>query len=101
MLLAIGIAIIQGATFLSYLIESSFFMHYPSEETHALMVGVAMFTAMMSIPTAIWNYIMVKDNQTKRDIASFIVSIMSFVFAIGFLITSFLIRIYARGMRFI
>ena len=97
MLLAIGIAIIQQVTFLSYLTESGFFTKPASQETHALMVGVALFSALLNIPTSIWNIIMIKEANKKRDIVGAVISIASFVFAVGYLIFDFTTRIHSQG----
>lgn len=99
MLLAIGIAIIQQVTFLSYLIESSFFTADATEETHALMIGVAMFSALLSVPSLVWNIIMVKEANRKKDIAGAVIAVATFVFGVGFVTFSFVNRIHAQGGR--
>ena len=99
MLSAIIIAVIQQLTFLSYLSESVFFTRSTSEEMHALMIGVAWFSALLSIPSFVWNLIMVKEVNDKKDIISLIVSSSTFVFGLGFLIFAFAFRIHAQGGR--
>lgn len=99
MLLAFAIAAIQQVTFLSYLFETTFFTQSASEEGHAIMVGVALFTAFMSIPSFFWNIIMVKESHEKRDIVSTIVAVATFAFGVGFLVFDFIYRIHALGGR--
>lgn len=100
MLLAFGIAIFQQMTFISYLFETSFLSRPASEESYALMIAVAVYSALLSVPSAIWNFIMVRDSQTKRDVASFIISIATFVFGIGFLVFAFITKLHERGLVF-
>ena len=99
MLLAIAIAILQQVTFLSYLMDSAFFTRATNEETHALMVGVAIFTAIMSVPATVWNISMVKDQNEKKDILGAIISVITFVLSITFLVISFVVRLYSLGRR--
>ena len=97
MFLAIAIAICQQTTFLSYLLESKFFTCSTTDETHALMIAMSIFSALLSVPSMIWNFIMARDNKTRRDYVSFIISIGTFLFGIGFLVFSFLHRLHSMG----
>ncbi len=99
MLLAISIAIVQQAVFLSYLFESSFFTQETSDETRAIMVAVALFSALLSIPASAWNIVMVKEAKEKRDIISLIISVGTFVFGAGYIIFSIIHRLHVQGGR--
>lgn len=99
MFIAIAIAIIQQTTFISYLLESNYLTKTANGEAHSLMIGVAMFSALLSIPAFFWNVIMSKEANRKKDIVGIIIAIGTFVFGIGFLIFDFVSRIHAMGAR--
>ena len=79
--------------------ESSFFTTEATQETHALMVGVAMISALLSIPSFVWNLIMVLEAKEKRDIIGTIISVATFIFGMGFLIFAFVHRVHVNGGR--
>lgn len=99
MFLAIAVVIIQQMTFLPYLFETVFFTRAASSESHSLMVGVAMLSALLSIPSFAWNFTMAYDEKTKKDIAGTIISVSTFIFGISFLIFDFVRRIHELGGR--
>ena len=99
MLLAFAIAAVQQLTFISYLLETTFFTRTASDDSHALMVGIALLSAFLSIPSFFWNFIMVKESNEKRDIVSTVVTLATFTFGAGFLIIDFVYRIHAMGLR--
>ena len=98
MLLALAIAAIQQTTFLSYLIETGFFTREGSADGRALMLGVALFSTFLSIPSFFWNLTMVKEAKEKRDIASIIVSVATFAFGVTFLAFAFVNRVHEVGL---
>lgn len=97
MILSIFIIAIQQLTFLTYLFESAFFTRTASEESRALMFAVALFSMILSLPSVIWNYSMVKDYKRKSDIVPFYISIFTLAFGVVYLVTAFVIRVHRIG----
>ncbi len=95
--LALVIAAVQQTVFLSYLLDTGFFTREGNQDTGLLMLGVALFSAFLSIPSFIWNVIMVKEGRGKRDIAGAIVSVATFVFGVVYLGFAFVNRVHAIG----
>lgn len=95
--LALSIAIFQQMTFLSYLSETAFFTRSASQEMHALMIGVSLFSAFLSLPAFIWNIIMVREVNDKKDVIGVLVSVATFAFGIGFLVFAYVTRLHAMG----
>lgn len=97
MLLAISIAIVQQVTFLCYLLESSFFTKHVSDRTYVFMIGVALFTAFLSIPSFFWNSNMIKESKKNKNFAGVIIAVATFIFGMGYIIFAFVSRIHAIG----
>ena len=97
MLLAFVIAGIQQAVLISYLIESSFFTAKVNETTFSLMLAVALFTGVLSIPSTFWNFIMFTDEKRRSNIAGFVVSILTLICGFGFVIYFYVSKIHANG----
>ena len=97
MLAAIVIAIIQEVMFTLYLFESGFFMYETAETSHSLITAIALFTTLLCVPVTIWNIIMVKERNDKKDIAGAIVAIATFTIGLTFLVVDFIFRLHSVG----
>ena len=99
MIAAIVILSVQLITFFKYLVETSLLTTATTDEMHALMVGVALYSAFACVPAFIWNLIMLKQNGRSKDVVGFIFAILASAFALGFLIFDFVSRIHGLGFR--
>lgn len=97
MFLAIILAIIQQLAFIPYLYETSFFTHETSMNSRGVMFAVAFFTAVLSIPSFIWNYTMTKDARKWSNIFPTVLSVITFLFGIGYVILAIILRIHLNG----
>ena len=96
--LAIGIAIVQQLTFFSLLFENSFFTKPASMDTRSLMFAVALFSTFLSVPSFIWNVIMVRSSRSRKDVISAVLSVATFAFGIGYLVFAFVQRTHDVGL---
>ena len=99
MIAAIVILLVQLTTFAKYLVETALLATSTTEEMHALMVGVAMYSAFACVPAFIWNLIMLKQNGRSKDVVGLVFAILASLFAFGFLIFDFVARIHGLGFR--
>lgn len=97
MLLAIAIALIQQIGFFFYVSESHFFTKGVSERTHVLILAIALFTTLLSVPSLFWNINMAKQLQKKKNYVSTAIAVATLVFGIGFVLFFYVSRIHAGG----
>ena len=97
MILAIVILLIQQMVFISYMFESSFFTVTISETGRSLLLMIGIFTAITSVPSLVWNFMMIKDGENRKNILSFIISIVTFVIGFGYVTFDYVSRIHATG----
>ena len=79
MFLALALLTIQDVTVLAYLLDSGFFATHSTEEMRALLFFVGLFTLLLSIPSIIWNYSMMKSSSKPKDYIGFVLSIISLI----------------------
>ncbi len=77
--------------------ETAVFTKQASEDTRALMFGIAIFSAVLSVPAFFWGAIMLRERGTKRDIASATVAVVTFAFGATYLVVAFVNRLHAVG----
>ena len=101
MLLAIAIVLIQQFTFLNFMLESKFFTRETSAETYALMIAVALYSAFLSVPSFVWNFNILRSDKRKINSLGVILSILTFIFGIVYLVAAYLIKLHTVGKTFI
>ena len=99
MLSAIIISVVQQVAFLVYLIVSPDLTGNSLVAMHALIVGIAIFTLIASVPSFVWNLMMVKDRGAKRDIVGIVFASLDLLLAATFLIFDYVTRINELGFN--
>ena len=98
MALSIAIAAIQQFAFLSFLIDSSFFMKTASDDSRALMFAIALFSAILSVPAIAWNVTMVRSARIKRNVIPTVISALTLVCGVTYLVFAFVSRVHRIGL---
>jgi Ca2+/H+ antiporter len=81
----------------SYLIDSQFFANSGSQNMRSMLFFIGVITLLLSIPTMVWNYSMMKNSIKNKEKVGFVLAIIVCALAVFLFITWYVTGIHKVG----
>ena len=62
------------------------------------MFAIALFSVVLSVPSLAWNFTMVKSAKRRMDVLPFVISALTLVFGIGYMVFALVNRFHSVGV---
>lgn len=92
---------LQQVAFLFFTIESGFYTRSTSIEAHAIVIAAMVFSVMLGIPSAAWNYFCFRRENEKKYVVAHVISLITFVIGVAFLVFAYICRFNSLSPSFI